>query len=592
MSDLAPNHSQLLQPVIDLCGPDCWLKQDSQYQARVLPTSGFPAVDLPSPISVAKQLYRPLLSWQMRLVELEAAQVDEPLKCRLLTADIIHFEGVAIRETLQVVQYEALSYAWGDPNFTYPLRCNEMIYAITENLANALHSLRLPDKERLLWIDAICINQYDDDERASQVGKMFVIYQKAERVVAWLGKQLKWTFLAFNLINEGRTFRPKEHGLSCKVKEAHKALKEVYLRPWFRRTWIRQEVFAAQAVILKCGSLETNLRQVVDWEQEWLELQEKDQELAQTSTLLRILDVGASVGLTATDVLLGTLGKGTSFAASDPRDLVYGILGLIGGIDKPKENLWAERHPAMSRKIIVQIKEAIQAFPIDYSSTVSQVYQDVVKFTITQDKDLHSLCRYERQHRRADDIPTWAIDWREEVITNIFYLKPRPYDERRSSTMNGFSGFIGGGLLCLRGFRVGNLEHASPMVCYRRWGNSKLYKERLLLRRVLGSSEMDSFFLTDSFLTDGYCEAQIVYNPAVLDRMGVIAEVDEYIIPMGVSIPGDLVVYLLGGNDLFLLRPSLGNRFQFLGGVAVPNRLWNDIFDVAAEIGAETFILI
>jgi len=368
----------------------------------------------------------------------------------------------------------------------------------------------------------------------------------------------------------------------------------VYLRPWFRRTWVRQEVFAARELILRCGSLEINLREVVDWKQEWLQLREQDQELAQTSPLLRILDVGASAGLTATDVLLRTLEEGTSFAASDPRDLVYGVLGLIGGVDKPKENLWAEQDPAISPKIIVQIKEAIQAFPIDYSSTVSQVYQDVVRFTITQDKNLHSLCRYENQHRRAADIPAWAIDWREEVTTSIFDVEPRSTNKRRSSPITDFSGFMGGGLLRLEGFRVGTLTYVSHVKGGWLQRNGKWFGERMPSTQNLRSSEVEDFFIHRCR------KAQIAYKPAVSGwirkqhRGGIgklAAEDGEAILPRGESLPGDLVVYLWGGRDLFLLRPGLRNRFQFLGGVAIPDSTWDDIFSMAAEIEAETFHL-
>lgn len=59
--------------------------------------------------------------------------------------------------------------------------------AVSQNLALALRYLRSRDQVRTLWIDAICINQEDTDERSEQVGRMSDIYKLADKVIAWLG---------------------------------------------------------------------------------------------------------------------------------------------------------------------------------------------------------------------------------------------------------------------------------------------------------------------------------------------------------------------------------------------------------------------
>src|SRR5271170_2412568 len=58
--------------------------------------------------------------------------------------------------------YEALSYVWGDPSITGQIQCNGAACPVTTNLATALRYLRLRDRERIMWVDAICINQQDD----------------------------------------------------------------------------------------------------------------------------------------------------------------------------------------------------------------------------------------------------------------------------------------------------------------------------------------------------------------------------------------------------------------------------------------------
>ncbi|CAG9975654.1 unnamed protein product [Clonostachys byssicola] len=83
--------------------------------------------------------------------------------------------------------YESLSYAWGAPEFTEPILVNEQTLFVTPNLDSALRALRHEEIPRLLWIDAICINQRSPRERGHQVTLMRTIYSKCERDLLWLG---------------------------------------------------------------------------------------------------------------------------------------------------------------------------------------------------------------------------------------------------------------------------------------------------------------------------------------------------------------------------------------------------------------------
>ncbi|KAH8900958.1 hypothetical protein GQ53DRAFT_611188, partial [Thozetella sp. PMI_491] len=116
-------------------------------------------------------------SW-IRLAELLPSKTEaEPIRCSL-------------RETLlsQPVRYEALSYCWGDLGSDSTIECNGKALGIRRNLEEALRHLRHRDKPRLLWIDAICINQDDRAEKADQVPLMRNIYSRAERTLVWLGQ--------------------------------------------------------------------------------------------------------------------------------------------------------------------------------------------------------------------------------------------------------------------------------------------------------------------------------------------------------------------------------------------------------------------
>lgn len=85
-------------------------------------------------------------------------------------------------------EYEALSYTWGSPDDKkFAVSCNGHRLIALRNLSNALHALRLPDRRRIIWIDAVCINQSDDKEKGFQVAMMQDIYSRARRTVVWLG---------------------------------------------------------------------------------------------------------------------------------------------------------------------------------------------------------------------------------------------------------------------------------------------------------------------------------------------------------------------------------------------------------------------
>ena len=86
-------------------------------------------------------------------------------------------------------KYEALSYVWGVPSFTQPISLDGTTFNVTTNLEEALRYLRLPTEERILWIDAICINQSDIDERGEQVGYMGEIYRGCTVDLLWLEEE-------------------------------------------------------------------------------------------------------------------------------------------------------------------------------------------------------------------------------------------------------------------------------------------------------------------------------------------------------------------------------------------------------------------
>jgi hypothetical protein len=125
-------------------------------------------------------LYEPLAveTPNVRLLHLLKGSKSEPIICRLTHVNLD-----------EDPEYEALSYTWGDPTVTQPIRVNDSLRQFTSNLVLALQYLRYDDRDRYLWVDAVCINQADTVERGQQVTMMGQIYSKAKDVIVWLGEE-------------------------------------------------------------------------------------------------------------------------------------------------------------------------------------------------------------------------------------------------------------------------------------------------------------------------------------------------------------------------------------------------------------------
>jgi hypothetical protein len=97
-------------------------------------------------------------------------------------------------ETVKInegVKFDALSYTWGWQDMSFPISLNGRCFHVHNNLYTALPYLarrrRKQFQRRLIWIDALCINQEDKEEVAQQVAQMHEIYEQAKMVWVWLG---------------------------------------------------------------------------------------------------------------------------------------------------------------------------------------------------------------------------------------------------------------------------------------------------------------------------------------------------------------------------------------------------------------------
>jgi Heterokaryon incompatibility protein (HET) len=140
----------------------------------------------------------------IRLLDLLPGQIDDELRC------VLHRASLS-----RPPPFEALSYTWGNPkgfrsltpcksdfNATYCIKIGKQNKTIGYNLSCALRSLRQESSIRTLWMDAICINQEDDQEKNEQVNKMARIFGRAVRVLAWLGEVDEFVDLAFDTVRD------------------------------------------------------------------------------------------------------------------------------------------------------------------------------------------------------------------------------------------------------------------------------------------------------------------------------------------------------------------------------------------------------
>jgi Heterokaryon incompatibility protein (HET) len=132
--------------------------------------------------------------------------------------------------------YEALSYAWGDERVMKDICIGEHRFKIRENLHQALLRLRNHSMERILWVDAICIDQKNKLERGDQIRHMVKIYSQASRVIVWLGDAGNNSDQVFDYI---RAAAEDDFKNSPGDKKEEKVL-DLLDRPWFRRMWVRE----------------------------------------------------------------------------------------------------------------------------------------------------------------------------------------------------------------------------------------------------------------------------------------------------------------------------------------------------------------
>ncbi len=215
--------------------------------------------------------YRPLLEGKyIRLLAIHPSPIDDSIViCSMLHGSIAETKG----------KYEALSYTWGCDTPSNSMIIDGKIAYVRDNLFEAIKHLRLISDIRIVWVDALCINQVDLVERESQVAQMGTIYSNAKRVAVWLGTGNDATDYAIDFLNkllrDMLQFAPgmlhEDRAGFCNLLNARfrtwlsceptggsaglvQGLYNILESPWWIRAWTFQELAFAKRVNLYCGT--------------------------------------------------------------------------------------------------------------------------------------------------------------------------------------------------------------------------------------------------------------------------------------------------------------------------------------------------
>jgi len=358
-----------------------------------------------------RYLYTPLdgIREEIRLLELVPGRAEQPIEVRLQ------------RVSLQSApRYTALSYCWGDPSDPIPIYIDAGRLDISQNLWHCLYHLRDENQPLTLWVDALCIDQQNFEERNNQVLLMASIYSMAETVIAWLGPETQSSQRGIDCLNNNASLISKEYN-STSHNMAHnlfakgimKVLAEDLLaRSYWTRVWIFQEILSAKELKILCGT------STIDFNILAAAVKIYSRSLV-TSTLAssgntlgrkaihtrleQLLDLDGMRKSYQTKKLdiFSLLAKYGDQRTTDPRDKVFALLGLA--TDDSSGTLLP-----------------------DYAKSWEEVYIETARHIIKRNRTLTILSMAGAFSERSTELPSWVPDWRSKQSSNSLFQSGMP----------------------------------------------------------------------------------------------------------------------------------------------------------------------
>lgn len=297
--------------------------------------------------------------------------------------------------------YEALSYAWGDPDTRHRdvVLVDGREVRVTASLSAALRMLRREGDERHLWIDAICINQDDDEEKTEQVNMMRRIYRSCSQCDIWLGpldgvaaSDAEAAVEALSWI-AGEAPEPGWAGDGARRGGAAAALKTMMGRPWWGRIWTVQEAVLPPRAVVHWGHCRVPWQTMDRASESFFDGSAPGRRGAAAAALdaargvTDLLSQFRGLRLSAGERPLDLLHRWRFRWATDPRDKVYGLMGIRQDMSLPSVR------------------------SCDYAVDVQTLYARVTADLIRDCGDLEPLIGRRGEQQVVEGLPSWAIDW-------------------------------------------------------------------------------------------------------------------------------------------------------------------------------------
>ncbi|KAI7331796.1 hypothetical protein KC315_g4976 [Hortaea werneckii] len=376
-------------------------------------------VSVPIYDNASSKLYRPLNEHrkEFRQLLVRRGSNTEPLDCVLQHAYL--FENPP--------SFETVSYAWGDVHACHQILVNSHSLPVSANCAQVLRRMRHPDQDRLLWINAVCIHQDDLRKRSWQVSMMADIYSSAQCNLIWLGEcpyivasaaatavrsimgQVQEEIKEMCRFHE--TVVHAQYGVSkhsthrMHVDFDFSSLLQLFACPWFKRLWVVQEVALARQNICHYGDLQIPFKDTIRtarWllhKQNHLHFRFWDETgLGNAAMIWKYADTEHGTfgnNMTrAPATLFNLLDDLQSFEVHEPRDHVYGLLGL-------HQRLRESSSPS-------------SLLQVDYEKAIASVLRDGTLYAVRETRSLEVFNYI--SHRTNDDwkdsgSPSWVPRW-------------------------------------------------------------------------------------------------------------------------------------------------------------------------------------
>lgn len=342
--------------------------------------------------------------------------------------------GTSTTAPTEPIWYTALSYRWGDPkDLGSPVDVSGHEIQITKSLEQILLHIRKPDHSVMMWIDQICINQKDNDDKATQIPLMSKIYGRALNTLVWLTPSPDFPMdvnpfrhfydFAIKLQFSENNTNPKDFqgiGLPDADSDAWREVWHVLSQPYFQRLWIIQEIALSVRPWLACGDHLTSWRIFSD-------------------ACLRLHGSGVSRWLrdkfdSSTTSISSSSPEHHGPASTPPRDACYQVTSLDGIAYSPvnKLRLWVleETRGAISYDPRDKIYGMLGLDSLSYETsgpdllqwevnvsydndnTAARLYTEIAGQILTVQKDPVATLLVNVDHYHSmNGLPSWVPDW-------------------------------------------------------------------------------------------------------------------------------------------------------------------------------------